>query len=270
MVIYVQSRGISQDNDYRWLKIQKDRQVCENPQLLNEPINSVGKPVDFIDSQKFSLILARSRQNLFLLVTGLKAREERTDFMGRKIRNSVIWLYHDDLENEQKIRAITVLGLRGELEAEVDRAISIGGEYGFEVDFEEIKQIGDSIRVETNNNADLVPKIGNNSEQLRQELALELETNCLPNQNGLLVLVTSIKTASTLKQAKVWRGLSNRIAHDKLTPIKATSQLDKQSEITALPVETSSRIQRTQKKTLLILTAIATVAILVILILTLY
>ncbi|MBE9166342.1 hypothetical protein IQ238_01925 [Pleurocapsales cyanobacterium LEGE 06147] len=249
MVIYVQSRGISQDNDYRWLKIQKDKQLCENPQLLIEPINSAGtKPVDLIDSQKFSLILARSHQNLLLLVTGLKTREERTDFMGRKIRNSVIWFYHDDPENEQKIRAIAVLALRGELEAEVDRAINIEGEYGFEVNFEKIRQISDSIVVETNNNADLIPKIGNNSEQLRQELALELETNCLPKQNGLLVLVTSIKTASTLKAAKVWRGLSNRVAYDKLTPIQARYQLDRQ----------------TQKKTLLILTAIATVAILVV------
>lgn len=217
MTIYIQSRGISQDNDYRWLKINQNQSEPENPQVLLQSIDNLSvKPIELIDSQKFSIILLSLSNDFCLLVTGLKARKERTDFMGRPIRNSVLWIGKKDSENELKARSLLIRALRGELEREIDKTISISGNYGFEVDYKLLKDLFNSTLVIANNqNTDLNSKIGNNSELLRQEIALELENNALPNRQGLLVLVTSIKSALALKKTGVWRGLSNRVEYEK-------------------------------------------------------
>ena len=54
-------------------------------------------------------------------------------------------------------------------------------------------------------------QLGNNCESLRQQLALEIQANCLPTNHDLLIVITTIKSAPDLEKRKVWRGLSNRI-----------------------------------------------------------
>ncbi|MBD2612006.1 hypothetical protein H6G94_12075 [Nostoc punctiforme FACHB-252] len=215
MQLYVQSRGINQEYDYRWLKIKQHNQVPEIPPILQTQISdnsgTAFRVADMIDSQVPSIILIRSNGELLLLVTALEAREERIDFMGRRVRNSVVWIYPEN--NEQALRSLTVRALRGELQQEVDRAITIGGEYGFTVLFEEITRLANPEAID-NYEADLKPKIGKNFLKLREELALELERHKLPQRNGLLILVTSIKTKPALIEANVWRGLSNRLVND--------------------------------------------------------
>lgn len=231
MVIYVQSRGISQENDYRWLKVDRNTQISEIPTSLTEPINGTrAKIVELIDSQKFSLVLARLSDRLLLLVTGLKARDERTDFTGRKVRNSIVWLYPDDSEHRARLRAIAVRALRGELDEQVDRAIESVPDRGFEVDWYRIRQISETTALENRYDSDPTKKIGKNSEEVKQELALELEANDFPQNNGLLVLVTSIKTESALKDIGVWRGLSNRVEYEKLTKIAGNYRTEKSSQ----------------------------------------
>lgn len=214
MAIYVQSRGISQENDYRWLRIKKNTHLPEIPPILKRPIpgksGNIMRVTDLIDSQKPSIVVARSDGELLLLVTALKAREERTDFMGRPIRNSVAWVDQDTEENERIFRSLTVRALRGELETEVDRAISIEGEYGFSVDLEAIKKLAAPEQVDFKE-PELTVRISNNSIESKESLALELEQHCLPQRNGFLIVVTSIKTKSALLQASVWRGLSLRV-----------------------------------------------------------
>ncbi|GAA6616600.1 hypothetical protein [Scytonema sp. NUACC26] len=199
MKIYVQSRGFSQDYDYCWLP--------EVPPILRQyRIN------DVIQSESPSVVLGRYDNRLLLLVTGLEA-SERADFQGRKIRNSVAWVGEDNEANEQKLRAIAAYALRGLLDTDLDKAVKFGGEFGFEVAFDiishfqvdEVKQF----------NAKLESKIGRNSEYLRNDIAYELEERCLPKGNGFnnipLVVVTGIKSVNALKQANVWRGLSNLV-----------------------------------------------------------
>ena len=209
MPIYIQSRGKKQDQDYRWLRIKKNEYYPKNPDFLLQHIGSSIRPIDLIESQKFSVILAATEDRYYLLVTGLKARQERTDFTGRLVRNSVLWEFKKD--NELKIRSLLIMALRGEIDSELDKSINIGSEYGFEVDYDRLNHLSNSIAIENNQNTDLNCKLGKNCDSLREELALELENNLLPNRKDLLVLVTSIKSASTLKETGVWRGLSNRI-----------------------------------------------------------
>lgn len=209
MPIYIQSRGKKQDQDYRWLRIKENEYYPQNPDFLLQPISSSIRSIDLIESQKLSIILVATEDRYYLLVTGLKARPERTDFAGRLVRNSILWDCTKD--NELKIRSLLILALRGELDREIDKSINIGSEYGFKVDYDRLEHLSNLIDLKNNQNTDLNCKIGKNCVSLREELALELENNLLPNKTGLLVLVTSIKSASTLKQTVVWRGLSNRI-----------------------------------------------------------
>lgn len=211
MDIYILSRGRKQDQDYRWLRINSDRYYPENPSFLTQFVDNSGlKPVDLIESQKQSIILVAKANNYYLLVTGLKASEDRTDFTGRSIRNSVLWICQNS--DGEKVRSLLIRALKGTLEAEIDKTIYFGGEYGFEVDRESLLKLSSSVLgIENNRHSDLNCQIGSNCESLRQQTALELQTSPLPHRNGLLVLVTSIKSASVLKQAAVWRGLSNRI-----------------------------------------------------------
>lgn len=211
MAIYVQSRGKSQDQDYRWLRIKSNEYYPETPDLLLQPIgNLIIRPIDLIESQKPSIVLVATLNDYCLLVTGLKARKERKDYVSRSIRNSLLWICKKDSENIQ-IRSLLILALRGELDRAIDKTINISGKYGFEVDYEALKELSNSTLAIGNNEPIDSSKIGKNYDFLSEELALELENNVLPNREGLLVLVTSIKSASVLKETAVWRGLSNRV-----------------------------------------------------------
>jgi hypothetical protein len=199
MKIYVQSRGFSQDYDYCWLP--------EVPPILRQyRIN------DIIQSESPSVVLGRYDDRLLLLVTGLEA-SERVDFQGRKIRNSVAWIGEDNEANEQKLRAIAAYTLRGLLDIDIDKAVKFGGEFGFEVAFDTIARF--KVDEVQQFNAKLESKIGRNTEYLRNDVAYELEERCLPQDNDFnnipLVVVTGIKSVNALKQANVWRGLSNLV-----------------------------------------------------------
>ncbi len=217
MTLYIQSRGKNQDEDYRWLRIKSDEYYPENPDFLLQPISNLStKPIDLIESQKFSIILVARRNDYCLLVTGLKARSQRTDFTGRSVRNSALWIYRKDRENI-KVRSLLILALRGELDQKIDKTINVSGKYGFEVDSDRLKNLSNStLAIGNNYQTDASCKIGKNCDSLREEIALELESNVLPDREGLLVLVTSIKSASTLKDTAVWRGLSNRVESQEL------------------------------------------------------
>lgn len=195
MAIYVQSRGFSQDDDYCWLP--------EVPPIIRE--NRVN---DLIQSESFSVVLARYSKKLLLLITGLTA-QERTDFRGRKIRNSVAWVLEDSEASERELRAIAASALRDSLATSIDNAIKFGGIHGFEVAWDDLDQLNP--KEVCNFSTILDRKIGQNSPTLRDELAYELEECPLPPEKGALVVVTGIKSESALIQAGVWRGLSNLV-----------------------------------------------------------
>ena len=249
MAIYIQSCGKNQDQDYRWLRIKSNEYYPENPDFLLQPIDSLTvRPIDLIESQKPSIILVATQNDYCLLVTGLKAREERKDYVPRLIRNSVLWICRKDSEN-LKIRSLLIQALKGKLDRAIDKTINISGQYGFEVNYELFNKLSNStLAIGSNNQIDLNCKIGKNYDFLREEIALELESNALPNKEGLLVLVTSIKSASSLQKTGVWRGLSNRVESETL------------EEYGSLTITQFGK----EKKTLWILVAIASILIIAI------
>lgn len=230
MPIYIQSRGKNQDQDYRWLLIKSDKYYSENPSFLMQPIeNSTLKPVDLIESQKQSIILVADQDNYYLLVTGLKARD-RNDFAGRSIRNSVLWMCQKDNENV-KVRSLLIRALEGELEQQLDETINASGRYGFEVDYKSLVELSNSaLDIGNNHKTDLDCKIGNNSESLRRKIISELQISSLPDRNGLLMLVTSIKSAPALIKTGVWRGLSDRIEGEELEEYSSLKTINPQAQ----------------------------------------
>jgi hypothetical protein len=210
MVIYVQSRGLTQDHDYRWLKVDGNHQTPVIPELLNRPIEGTQiTPVDLIDSQKFSIVLFRFGNELTLLITGLKAGEDRIDFAGRTIRNSLV--IQDRYAYEKRFRNIVIRALTNQLELDLNTAICSGGDYGFTVDLAAITALQNLEKLQFGEAESHLDKLAKNSPERRQDLALELSQNSLPNRQGLLIVVTSFKTDAVLKKINVWRGLSSRI-----------------------------------------------------------
>ena len=235
MIIYVQSRGKNQDQDYRWLKIKENEHYLKTPKFLLQPLeNSPVKPVNLIESQKFSIILVKLNKYFCLLITGLKAKEDRNDFQGRRVRNSLFWICDTtEIQNaEMKVRSVLIRALQGDLEQEIDSAIDIGGKYGFKAEQSNLEQIllNSSLLLENNPSQKLNCKISSNSKLSREQLASELQTRSFPERDGVLVLVTSIKSLSALQKINVWRGLSDRIKDEEYSLETVDRQAQKKTK----------------------------------------
>lgn len=205
MKIYVQSRGISQD--YCWLN--------ENQEIEEEP-DLVKKVQNLIESEALSVVLARNSDNLLLLVTGLKS-SERKDYRGRTISNSVAWIAQDTEENECILLAIAAHALRDSLKKDIDSAVNSGGEKGFKVSFEKIRELAVApVEKQPLPWDKKKQEIKYASKENKEKLADELKAYCLPqHKSGLLVVVTGIQDKETLEKAGVWRGMSNLVTKDK-------------------------------------------------------
>ncbi|NEQ78699.1 MAG: hypothetical protein F6K23_40355 [Okeania sp. SIO2C9] len=135
MEIYVQSRGFAQDDDYRWLRITKEiqKRVEVLPLIFQEVTN-------LIDAHAFSVVIARTKDHkLLFLVTGIDS-QERLDFRGRKIRNSVAWIGNKSLEPAFKKLAIQSLDTEevDSFKEVINQAIKAGGEEGFKVEWQDM------------------------------------------------------------------------------------------------------------------------------------
>ena len=221
MNIYVQSRGFAQDEDYRWLKINRG----ESPKIELPPIS-----VDLsnlIDNDTPSVVLARlPEQLLLLLVTGIEP-EGRIDFIERQIRISVAWVGDNSQESllrhlafralKEQDRINYRLSLENSLTEEIDKAITLGGEYGFEVSPSLMEQLVSQYTSEallSSKPPNPTKKIGQNLPKLKNELAEELLSCQLPTETAPLVVVTGIKKRETLESRGVWRSLSSLVDTD--------------------------------------------------------
>lgn len=201
MEIFVQSRGRSPDFEYCW-----HPQVP--PQLSD--ISSL------IQSESLSVVLARFHKKLMLLVTGLDSIEKK-DFRDRPIRHSIVWLLDENYDSEAQIRAIAVQALRGLLANQVDKYIQFGGEVGFEVSIPGIEEMSrsflsqESIGTSPLPSSELPPKMGKNSQDLRDDLACKLQQYGLPKGYDFIVISTGVKSEESLEKSGAWRSLSNLV-----------------------------------------------------------
>ncbi len=228
MEIYVQSAGVSEEQDYCWQEIKDNSQ-----EWVEEP----GLVTDFkhlLQTESPSILIVRKNNQLILLVTGMKA-SKRKDYRGRPIRNSIAFIADDDESGEQSICGIAVQALRDELENVIDKLIVEGEKCGFKVAFKifiqktentltiyfkELDKNVEKLCVEVDTQATLPElKIGKNSKDNKEKIAQELTALKLPTiDQPELVVVTGIKAENTLTEVRVWRGLSNLVTKDELSP----------------------------------------------------
>lgn len=201
MDIFVQSRGRSPDFEYCWQP--------EVPPHLTTISN-------LIQSESPSVVLARFHKKLILVATGLDSPEKK-DFRDRPIRHSIAWILDENYDNETQIRAIAVQALQGLLANRVDRYIQFGGENGFEASISEIDRMSRSFSSEEVigtlplPSSELPPKIGKNSQSLRDDLAYQLQQYSLPKGYEFIVIATGVKAEDSLEKAGAWRSLSNLV-----------------------------------------------------------
>ncbi len=145
MEIYVQSCGIAQEHDYRWLKIpQQGTPYPEIPRILKEASRidngSKVRLTDLYESQEPTLMIARDKGELLLLVTALEA-VERTKVYRRQVRNSVAWVTEDTEENKQLFNKIATQAKQEweYLRKVIDGAVDFDDQNGFIVNRELIQ-----------------------------------------------------------------------------------------------------------------------------------
>jgi len=211
MDIYVQSRGRERDYDYRWL------QICEDGSTKRQipPLSS--QAIDLIDSDALSVLWERLESDKIILsIAGIEP-DDRVDALGRQIRILIAWVGLNS--DEPVLRSIAARVLNSKEQeffiAEINEAVTFGGEEGFQVDLEKMSRLHrDDIYAVPKSNEKIDPAkkyIAPNTEERKNELASELLQNSLPTETGVIVVVTGIIEREALSQARVWRGLSTLV-----------------------------------------------------------
>lgn len=200
MKVAVRSSGVGRDFDYSW----KGDKLPEFDSIKH-----------LIESESPSVVIKSQQEKLLLVVTGVKSN--RTDFSGRVIRNSVVWLVTKNPESEKGLRRLASRALKGEMNSELDQLIVSSENQDFEFDEVALKELAsttgniDDQKLDKLGMSNQVAKAERNN---KIELAKEIEKYRLPNRDGVLVVVTGVKSENTLKESGVWRGLSLNVASD--------------------------------------------------------
>jgi hypothetical protein len=255
--IYVKSSALGKTG-LHWRKVTHTKQESEIPSLLMKKIipkktGGTATPNYLIYEQKPSIMLMRYDGKLLLEVTGIES-PQRSQQLGRKVLNCVVWVADDDQEEKEKtIRMIAASALRniiGEdlsLREVVAKAVEFEGLEGFKVSVNDLEdfvnelgkgenKINDERYVETNF------KIETNLDCFIKKLADELQNNQLPQEwqcwdketkkEGVLVVVTEhLEEGSILHKAGVWRGLASNVKE----PVEVEEPVEDEKKTNLIP-----------------------------------
>lgn len=217
MDIFVRSRGAESKTGYTWVKLTETAQekIDDFPDLFQD------ESTNLIYSENPSVVLSRKNGKLLLLITAIQPLG-RGDFYKRQIRISVGWIGEDSAENEEAFRLLAARALDEEenpqLTVEIAEAIPLGGIYGFESDYRKLFALITSCQVQYKVDSQQLTeqeeqfnKLAQISPETKQSLVQMLRQFQLPKRGGVLVVFTTNKTEGSLKQAKVWRGISSLV-----------------------------------------------------------
>lgn len=264
MNIYVQSRGYYQpEQDYRWLKAAEDGQISpEIPPLSKTAINLIAEGSS-------SIILERlPARKLLLMITGIepyKIQEQidsitgqinlkkipREDSEPRQIVIDVTWIEEDNPRTDYFFRKMVAFALQDEnrasLTEKIDQSVLFlkdippeqltetqNNQSGFYPCFDELSQLIFTENLETipeSKSPHLIPKIGKNIPDLRNELSREISECYLPSEPDILVVVTGFKKRETLEKAGVWRALSELVNQEHWEEVEISQEDDNLSGI---------------------------------------
>jgi|GEM_PF-6220237 len=214
---YVKSRGPSRSHEYTWVAQTQERL---EPSILNRSFsedNRVVRITEFHNQSSPALIVLRDNGELLLLLTGIKATWNGPG--GSSIYHSIAWVSSGNTESneEENIRRLIIRDLQGNLQNDIASAIEScpEDELGFKVDFEKLKQIEEDKNVKLKDRESNFHigrgKLGNNNQDLKNQLVDELKQSRLPPEDGFLIVVSDFVGEQLFKDVKVWQGLSSRI-----------------------------------------------------------
>ncbi|WP_413160046.1 hypothetical protein ACL6C3_16645 [Capilliphycus salinus ALCB114379] len=214
--IYIRSRGFEQNNGYCWLQLTDTGEE----RVDGLPTQFEDESIHLIYSESPSVVLSRKQGLLLLIITAIQP-DGRKDFSARTIRISVAFIAEDSEEIERVFRMLAANALDEEdnpkLTEKIAQAVTLGGENGFQGNFQELLGLVDSQNTEERiQNQPLSPeqtlnKLAKISPDMKRLLAEELREYCLPKTEGVLVVSTGIKKEETFRNARVWRGLSSLV-----------------------------------------------------------
>jgi|JFJP01.1.fsa_nt_gi hypothetical protein len=219
--IYINSRGFEQNSDYCWVDVSQD----SHSRVSNLPIPFDNDVKNLVYIESPSVLLSSTGDKLFLLLCSIEP-EGRVDFTGRQIAMSVAWLVDETKENEMIFRMLAAQALDDNgwntITSSIAQAVTLGGEYGFQGDFNLLNALLDFEKAKelVSNNpltdyGQTTHRLAKLSPTMKSKLAKELLEFKLPktsdSEDMVLVVVTKIKKEETLRNALVWRGLSNLV-----------------------------------------------------------
>ncbi len=178
---------------------------------------------------KPSLLIFRADKKLLLEVTGIES-PQRSNQLGRKVLNSIVWIVDDLEENEGVIRQIAYSALQSFLQKDnsfsemIQCSIAFHGLEEFRVSLEKVNNFVNQLervqnqqfsRTELLQEYQIQHKLTKNIE----DLAEKLRNYCLPKKwsslngiktTGVLVVVTdNLEQQTILHEAGVWRGFAS-------------------------------------------------------------
>jgi hypothetical protein len=239
--IYVKSSALGQSGIH-WRKISTPQQYEEIPDILRKRIvdkktGGLGTINYLVNETKLSCVLVRCDGKLLLEVTGIES-PERSDRLGRKVLNSVVWVVDDKSDNEQILRELAARVLMSfwgkypEFINIVSSAVEFDGLEGFKGDFESLKELaanGDKeikeIKSSKSNSQEAIWEAQQrriNSNDQIESLAKQLATSPLPEGKDLVVVAEMLAEGVILYKGIVWE---KTVSNEMLSPSPISAQL---------------------------------------------
>ena len=292
--IYVKTSALGK-RGIHWRKIEtQEHQPIEKPglvqrQLIKGDNNQITIVNDLIDEVKPSLLFFRDKEDnkLLLEVTGIES-PQRSEKLGRRVLNSIVWIADDleENENEAILRKIAYSAIQSFLNKDltfskmVEESIDFFELEEFRVDLDIINQFIQLIEQDNYPQIDTIEskenyQIGRKSAEVLEELAEEIVNKPLPKNwiawdgstktDGVLVVVTeNLERRTILHNAGVWRGFASNVQE----PIKEIVQSpEKKKEPISSQTPTVSEKSLPKNQTIRLIVIFLIVAITVALIL---
>ncbi|WP_414620362.1 hypothetical protein [Calothrix sp. CCY 0018] len=290
--IYVKTSALGK-RGIHWRKIEtQEHQPIEKPgliqrQLIKDDNNQITIVNDLIDEVKPSLLFFRDKEDnkLLLEVTGIES-PQRSEKLGRRVLNSIVWIADDLEENEALLRKIAYSAIQSFLNKDltfskmIEESIDFFELEEFQVDLDVINRFIQSIEQDNYQQIDTIEskqsyQIGRKSDEVLEELAEEIVNKPLPENwiawdgstktDGVLVVVTeNLERRTILHNVGVWRGFASNVQE----PIKEIVQSpEKKKEPISSKPQTVSENSSPKNQTIRLIVIFLIVAITVALIL---
>ena len=269
---------------WRHIENAENQPLVDTPNLINiklwETENKQKFFVnDLIDEYKPSLLLLRKDNKILLEVSGIES-PKRSEQLGRKVLNLIVWIFDDTPENDQLVRMIADSAIQCFLNQDssfkqmIETAVDFHLLEEFRVNREVINQFIENLQTNYQQIFSDHPEINHQyliaakSDKYLSELSAELRKSQLPatwnsyngeKKDGVLIVVTDYLNESTiLHHVGVWIGFATNVKE----PVKLKAE-EKKTE-TPAPNKPEKPQTNKNKNPLIILLIVVIIVIIVI------